>query len=288
MLESGNTNTHTNKGYKEKIIEQSPVNRIGGKYYLRNWLLQFIPKHNIYIEPFCGGASLLFAKKPSKVEVLNDIDNHLIGFFRVIKDSNTRQKLIKELAYMPYSRQWWQELRERWKAGNIPKDIVQRVTEWYFLNRSCFSGDQLRGGFAVPSITGRNPARTYSNRISKIISVAGRLKGVTIECLPFEECIKQYDSSNTFFYCDPPYLQVPLRQYYGNKFTIADHQRLAGLLKGIKGRVIVSHYENALYGEFYQGWDKHIYESFKVSRGITKKNRTLKRPKTTEAIYCNF
>ncbi|MEZ6230732.1 MAG: DNA adenine methylase [Candidatus Brocadiaceae bacterium] len=90
---------------KEKL--KSPVSRIGGKYYIRNWLLQFIPEHTLYCEPFAGGASLLFGKQPSKVEVLNDIDNFLIEFFNVIKGHKTRQELIKELEYMPYSRYHW-------------------------------------------------------------------------------------------------------------------------------------------------------------------------------------
>lgn len=72
----------------------SPVTRFGGKSYLASWLAEKIPPHKVYVEPFAGAGHLLFAKTPSAVEVLNDIDSHLITFFRIIQELATRQALI--------------------------------------------------------------------------------------------------------------------------------------------------------------------------------------------------
>ncbi|OOP56510.1 MAG: hypothetical protein AYP45_08690 [Candidatus Brocadia carolinensis] len=89
---------------------KSPVNRFGGKYYLRSWITGMIPEHVLYCEPFCGAGHLLFSKTPSPVEVINDIDRHLIAFFRVIKDPERRSSLVETLQYMPYSRNLWQTI----------------------------------------------------------------------------------------------------------------------------------------------------------------------------------
>ncbi|MBM2834977.1 MAG: dam 1 [Candidatus Brocadiaceae bacterium] len=144
------------------MLVKSPVNHMGGKYYLTSWLSQHIPAHVCYIESLSGAGHLLFSKSPSQVEVLNDIDSHLIGFFELLKDDTKRSKLIQTLDNMLYSRRLWQDIRSRWKQGNLPQDEIERVSWWYYLNRTTFSGDQKRGGFAIPSTTGRNPVQRAS------------------------------------------------------------------------------------------------------------------------------
>jgi DNA adenine methylase len=266
------------------VALKSPVNRFGGKYYLRSWLASMIPEHVLFCEPFSGAAHLLFAKEPSQVEILNDTDNHLVNFFKVIQDTGKCQMLINLLNYMPYSRTLWQEIRTNWKQGNIPKDEIERAAQWFYLNRTCFSGDQLRGGFAVPSTTGRNPVQSFRNAIEGLDDIAERLRNVCIENLPYAECIKRYDSKDTLFYCDPPYLDS--EHYYGKDcFSQDDHRRLAELLCDTKGKAMVSHYQNGLYDELYKGWNRYEYQSFK---GSSKAGVGEKKPKTVEILYCNF
>ncbi|HHT9115497.1 MAG: DNA adenine methylase [Planctomycetes bacterium] len=262
---------------------KSPVNRMGGKYYLTGWLSQHIPAHVTYVEPFCGAGHLLFSKEPSPVEVINDIDSHLIGFFELLKDDTKRSKLIQILDNMLYSRRLWQDIRSRWKQGNIPVDEMERVSWWFYLNRTCFLSDQCRGGFAVPSTTGRNPVQSFRNTIESLNTIAERLRNVCIENLDYQECIRRYDSKDTLFYCDPPYLNT--EDYYGKGcFTLEDHYKLAGLLHDIKGHAMVTHYQNDLYDELYQGWNRYEYQSFKGSH----KSEGESKPKTTEVLYTNF
>lgn len=265
------------------VALKSPVNRFGGKFYLRDFLVQHIPQHTLYCEPFCGAGHLLFNKTPSQVEVINDIDGHLITFFEVVKNDTKRQKLIEILQYLPYFRSLWQVLRENWKQGNIPSDPVESSAQWFYLNRTCFSGDQLRGGFAMPSTTGRNPAQSFRNSINTFEDVAERLRNVTLENLPYQECIKRYDSEDTFFYCDPPYLDA--EHYYGkDSFDQKDHCKLAEILRNIKGKAMVSHYRNSLYNELYKGWNRYEYQSFKGSH----KSEGEEKPKTIECLWMNF
>jgi DNA adenine methylase len=44
-----------------------------------------IPEHQVYCEPFCGGAAIFFAKEPSKVEIINDTNGEIINFYEVLK-----------------------------------------------------------------------------------------------------------------------------------------------------------------------------------------------------------
>ncbi|HHT9138580.1 MAG TPA: DNA adenine methylase [Candidatus Wunengus sp. YC60] len=268
------------------MLLKSPVNRFGGKYFLRNWLAEKIPDHTLYSEPFCGASHLLFAKTPSQVEVINDIDNHLIGFFRVIQHPETRQMLIDRLNFMPYSRALWQEIRSRWKQGNLPADEIERASQWFYLNRTCFSGDQKRGGFAVPSVTGRNPVISFRNSIDGLDTIAERLRNVCIENLDYADCIQKYDSPQTLYLVDPPYLLDTDRSkhYYSHNFTLQDHYKLAEILHGVKGQAMITHYQNSQYDDLYKGWQRYEYQSFKGSH----KSEGGKKPKTLECLWTNF
>ena len=63
----------------------SPIKWAGGKSRLRKSVIDLLPPHTCYVEVFGGAAGVLFGKPPSDVEILNDIDQELINFFRVVK-----------------------------------------------------------------------------------------------------------------------------------------------------------------------------------------------------------
>src|SRR6478672_667342 len=65
---------------------RSPITWFGGKGLLARKIVPLFPPHHCYVEPFCGGASCLFAKSPSPVEVVNDVDGDIVNFFRVLRD----------------------------------------------------------------------------------------------------------------------------------------------------------------------------------------------------------
>jgi hypothetical protein len=55
-----------------------PLSYIGGKNRLAKRIIEIFPKHTTYVEAFAGGAQVLFHKKPSAVEVLNDLDGEIV------------------------------------------------------------------------------------------------------------------------------------------------------------------------------------------------------------------
>jgi DNA adenine methylase len=51
----------------------------GGKQTLASRILELIPPHRLYCEPFLGGAAIFFAKEQSRVEIINDADGELVN-----------------------------------------------------------------------------------------------------------------------------------------------------------------------------------------------------------------
>ena len=66
-------------------------------------LLKLLPEHKTYVEPFCGAASLFFAKAPAEVETLNDIHSGVAGLFAVLRDHE--EEFVRLAQYTPYSRE---------------------------------------------------------------------------------------------------------------------------------------------------------------------------------------
>jgi DNA adenine methylase len=108
----------------------------------------------------------------------------------------------------------------------------------------------------------------------------------------FEEVIQIWDSPETLFYCDPPYLATG-RYYKNMAMGKEDHLRLADTLKTCKGMVILSHESNDFIEELYGSWN---VESVVVKRNATsvtgdkRKDRggQGERISAKELIFTNF
>lgn len=64
---------------------KTPITYYGGKQRLCQKIINMIPHHHLYCEPFVGGGAVFFAKAPSVVEVINDTNGELINFYKVVK-----------------------------------------------------------------------------------------------------------------------------------------------------------------------------------------------------------
>lgn len=263
------------------MLVKSPVVWVGGKHFLKQWIIEKIPTHKVWVEVFCGSCVISFTKKPSEITIVNDIDKNLISFWKVLQDNTKRKQLISFLDNMLYSRTLWRELRERWKLGNTPTDPIERAGEWFFLNRSSYASDIQHGGF-IGYTQGRNMCKTFRNAVDQLNEVGELVKTWIIENLPFQECIRRFDSPDTVFYCDMPYYLPGKRECYQDSFTLNDHKALAELLNNIKARALVSHYKDNIISELYEGWSCYEYESFKGSSNGDRK------PRTQECLFTNF
>src|SRR5438874_793819 len=122
---------------------KGPLSYVGGRNRLANQIISLIPKHNTYVEPFGGGAQVLFRKSPSEVEILNDIDGELVNFYRVCQAHH--EELRRQLRFTLLSRKWYERLQ-----STPPETLIdiRRAARYFFLQKSSFGGMVARQNFA--------------------------------------------------------------------------------------------------------------------------------------------
>lgn len=207
---------------------KSPIKWVGGKSKLVDKILPLIPEHKGYVEVFGGAGCLLFAKEPSKWEVLNDFDDELMNFWSVVK--NAKDQFIHSFDYTLVSRQTFDEYKAIYK-NKIEQDCIKRAHIFYYLVKAGFGADMARPCFG----TGKDRNRLRLEQIEDDINNAyKRLQKVTIENKSFEDVFKIYDSPDTFFYLDSPYRNT--KQYAVGKFTDEQYGLLAECCKNAKGK----------------------------------------------------
>lgn len=255
----------------------SPIKWFGGKHYMAKEIISLLPIHKVYVEPFGGGGSILTQKKPSKIEVYNDIDADLVNFLMVLR--NRRNELIESLITLPSSR----FLCQKWQHESLPEDELERATIWFYLLRQRISpknASLVSGWRASKNI---NTAVDYQNALKKLTAFEERWRHVMIECVDFRRIFEIYDSPDTVFVVDPPYVGKE-NQYKGN-FSYQDHVDLAEILSSIQGKAIVTYYECDLVNHLYSDWNRVRTDGY-VGSSVVKKQK--KRKKEKELILMNF
>lgn len=207
-----------------------PLCYIGGKNRLANKIISLLPEHITYVEPFAGGAQVLFHKEPSRVEVLNDRDHEIVNFFRVCQWHY--EELIRYLRHWPPSRELYVL-----QASTDPAMLtdIQRAGRFFYLQKNSFGGLRVRQAFhyGITQPPNYNPAR-----IPDILwQTHHRLQQVQIECLPYEQILEKYDRPTTCFYLDPPYWE---RKLYKFNFAEEDFRALEQRLHALKGKFMLS------------------------------------------------
>ena len=114
----------------------SPFRYPGGKFYARRLILEHVPAHVYYAEPFAGGASIFFAKDKVAQNWLNDADEELVNTYLHIRDH--AEQLIAFLDGLPASK----ELHGYYKNEFSPANDLERAGRWYYLNRTSYSGSR--------------------------------------------------------------------------------------------------------------------------------------------------
>jgi DNA adenine methylase len=210
-----------------------------------------IPKHECYVEVFGGAAWVLFAKQPSPVEVLNDIDSELINFFRVLK--HQPNELIASFAWELASREEWNRLLGLDIAGLTE---VERAHRFFYLIMSSWGGELGSIRFQTSISDGGHGNRligALETLEQRIKPAHDRLKTVIIEHLPWEECVDRYDDERTFFYLDPPYPGNKCN-YERNMRSLSDHVKLVARLKMAKSRWLLTTYDSKSMRELFAGY----------------------------------
>lgn len=228
-----------------------------------SYILPLIPKNGCYIEPFCGGATVLFAKPRTQNEIINDNNDDLINFYRILKDKNLCKKLITMCKASLYSRSTHKEAIRLFKTGT---DIEKAWSLWVKIN--CGFSGKLDGGFSITRQTNSSHAMRLTNLKNNLQHIAKRMEEVQIENINAIDCIKNYDAEHVFFYADPPYLNADQGHYKG--YTEENFIELLNTLSEIKGKFLLSCYPGA---EIESYIESHDWNSFKIQQRIRAVNK---------------
>jgi len=208
---------------------------MGGKRLLAKTIVALLPPHRLYCEPFCGSATVLLEKPPSHLEILNDLNREMTNLFRVVK--HHLEEFLKEIRWLLRSREEFDRLQQ------TPPELltdVHRAARYYYLIKAAYSGKVPE---AKSHFTGKQGGASHPMSIYQVEpglwAVHYRLRQVTIECLPYADCLRRYDGPDAVFYLDPPYWGHE-GDYGPGIFRREDFHRLGELLGELQGKFLLS------------------------------------------------
>lgn len=248
-----------------------PVPYYGGKQRIADDIVAVLPPHEHYVEPFAGSLSVLFAKPPSPLETVNDIDKELMTFWRVLRER--RPELAEVCALTPHSRV---EHSESFTAAADDLEVARRV--FVRLTQGRASRLTPTGWRFNRHTTGARLPREVANRIGQFAGAADRLAHVSLECRPALDVIADYGTEPTvLLYVDPPYL-ADTRNGTNYRLEMAggrEHRELAEALHAARATVVLSGYPSPLYDELYTAWDRVEIQARTDQGGATERTEVL-------------
>lgn len=280
-----------------KLVQ--PLKWWGGKHYLAKKIVELMPRHLHYVEPFAGGLSVLLQRDPldpSKYwetgthsqgvsEVVNDMSRELTNFWRVLQCEGSFARFRRIVEAMPFSEFEWNDADERQRP--IERLDVEAAVAFFVRCRQ-----SRAGGFKDFAPITRNRLRrrineqvsAWLNSVDGLPAVATRLRRVAILNGDAIDVIRTQDGPATLFYLDPPYLgrTRATADAYHHEMTEADHRELLAAIKKCRGMVMLSGYPNSLYETELSAWRCHDIQIDNKAAGGAIKRRMI------ESIWMNF
>lgn len=242
---------------------KSVIKYPGSKWKIAPQLVELIPEHHSYVEPFFGSGAVLFNKPVSDIETVNDLDSDVVNLFRCIqKDS---ERLARLVMTTPFSREEYERQFEGC-TSTLYASNFQRAAGFLI---KCWQGHGFRtNGYKVGwknDVVGREKAYALWNwyRLPDwIIDITERLRKVQIENRPALEVIERFNYSQVFMYLDPPYmLGTRSGKQYMHEMTDAEHEELLQMILQSRAKIMISGYETDMYNDYLSGWEKKQFSS---------------------------
>ena len=260
-------------------MRKPPFTYVGAKTKLLDLILREFPPHDTYTEPFGGSGVVLLNKAPAKLEVFNDLDDAVVNFFEVVRDRVDDFKKVLDLT--PYSR----GEHDRCVRKINKCDGLEKARAFYMGIQSSFNG-RFGNTFSVSANPNKNPARKFRTYRDRLHAVAERLRHVVFENCDGLDVIQMYDRPTTLHYLDPTYLKDSLGKTDPYRFMMEDrqHVKLVEALLTVKGKVILSGFEDDNYARLYaplKEWRRLVLDHWTMNNKQRKSHRA-------EALWMNF
>jgi DNA adenine methylase len=257
---------------------KTPLTYYGGKQQLADIILTLIPPHKAYVEPFIGGAAVFFAKPPSEVEAINDINSELVNFYEVLQ--RDFPALQSEIAVSLHSRKLHRRAEVIYKNPDMFDRIKRAWAVWYLASAGFSS--KLNGSFAIDQ-SGITSAKIANKRNAFTERLAIRLQNVFIECRDALKIIRTMDTPESFFYCDPPYPDTDQGHYDG--YSSDDFRALLETLSKIEGKFLLSSFRHSALAEYTE---KHNWSQFEIKMNKSITAATGHTRKKIEVLTANY
>ncbi|MCA9128898.1 MAG: DNA adenine methylase [Planctomycetales bacterium] len=271
-----------------RLKSSAPIKWHGGKSYLAPKIIDLIPPHTHYVEPYFGGGAVFFNKPIEFIEghseVVNDIYGDLVNFWQVLQSETLFPEFQFRLSLTPFSKPTF----ENALAADAQQPL-DRAVDFFVRFRQSRQG--LGRDFATMSRsrTRRGMNEQVSSWLSAIDGLAdahARLQRVVIFCEDAVQLVRREDDKHSFFYCDPPYLSETrvVKKAYSCEMSDEQHENLLDTLGNLQGKFILSGYPHPIYKAAATrfGWNcREIKIDNKASPLKTK-------PTKTECLWYNY
>ena len=265
--------------FMSNVLYKTPISYYGGKQNLAEKIIMLIPPHILYGEPFTGGAAIFFAKRPAEVEVLNDTNEELMNFYRVVKQDYAT--LFEEIKITLHSRDLHRQATVIYNNPDMFTPVKRAWAIWVLSIQSF--GSMLDGGWGYDKISNTVP-QTVANKIEQFtLRMAKRLQNCQIESADALYIIKSRDTENSFFYCDPPYFNSNCGHYDG--YSEQDFENLLSLLAKIKGKFLLSAYPSPVLARYIKD---NQWEEIPIIQPIVVNAKNRKQRLKTEMLVANY
>lgn len=251
----------------------------GGKQKLVPVILSLIPKHSLYCEPFAGGAAILFAKQPSKIEVINDTNGEVINFYRMAKEKFPQLK--KEIESSLHSRALHYKARFIYNQPQLFLPIERAWAVFILAHQSYSSILDSTWSCGVKDATAEK--KFHAKKCAFTKDYVRRLEKVQIECRNALETILTRDSTQSFFYCDPPYFNSDMGHYGG--YTVEAFRDLLNVLSKVKGKFLLSSYPSEVLKEFSR---KNKWYTKEIETNLSVQGAKKNGRRKTEVLTANY
>lgn len=208
----------------------------------------------LFVEPFCGGASVSIALLEDGVVdaiALNDADPLIAGLWSVVFSQADAQWLAEQALTIPLTIPEW-----RRQKALVPTTVRESALKCLYLNRTSFNGIIHKsgplGGWEQKniSIDVRFNRQRISNRILELSNLHDKVSVSNEGWMPFCERLEQNETS--IFYLDPPYFHKA-EQLYGHIFDQKGHEELRDFLRNFQRPWLLSYDDAKEIRTLYEG-----------------------------------
>lgn len=229
----------------------------GAKWRIADWIVEQMPPHICYVEPYFGSGAVFFNKPKSRIETINDLDRSIVRFFKACRDHP--EELSEAISLTPWSREEF--LAAKFDCDEQMDDVEAArqfaVHCWMTFGARMHYKTGWRVSTARTADPGPDNPKLWRRLPELVQQVANRLLDAQIENRPALDIIRQNDGAEVLIYADPPYLKETRSvngDQYRHEMTGSDHEELLKALLAHKGMVMLSGYDSEMYRDMLKGW----------------------------------